>query len=229
MYCPHCGSALSEGARFCVACGAKQNPRDETAPVYAGRRREGFSPRIDDPAFLSYVRNSNRWAVLFSAILAVAAIAGFYLAGEAGVEDMSNPEALYIGLGVGGMFLAIALFQVLGRSRDSTWDGTVENKKIEKKTARHDDGNGDVRQEQYLSYTVIIRADTGKVHELTAKNDDTLYNYYQIGDRVRHHAGLRSYEKWDKSGDKSVPCIACGSMNDIDGDACFRCKCPLLN
>jgi hypothetical protein len=227
MYCPHCGSALAEGERFCTSCGVERRPREESAPIYASKRRVGFSPRISDQAFVKYVGNSNRWAFLFSAIMAAAAVIGFYIAGEAGVEDMSNPESLYIGFGIGGMFLAIALFQVLGRKRSTTWDGTVEDKKVEKKTRQRDDGSGYVSSEDYLKYTVIVRADSGKLHEITAGNDDTMYNYYRVGDRVRHHAGL-SYEKYDKTGDEFVPCVACASLNDIDDDVCFRCKCPLL-
>lgn len=100
----------------------------------------GFSPRISDPAFSQYVKNSNRWAAIFSLILAVAAVSGFYIYGEIGLE-MDNPEAIYIGFGIGGMFLVIALFQILGRKRSKTWDGTVEDKEIKKKTKRHDYGD----------------------------------------------------------------------------------------
>ena len=60
------------------------------------------------------------------------------------------------------------------------------------------------------------------------KDNDTLYNYFNIGDRVRHHAGLNSYEKYDKTGDAFIPCNACGTLCDISEYTCFRCKCPLL-
>ena len=55
-----------------------------------------------------------------------------------------------------------------------------------------------------------------------------LYNYFAIGDRVRHHAGLNSYEKYDKTGDAFIPCNACGTLCDMSDEICFRCKCPLL-
>ena len=51
---------------------------------------------------------------------------------------------------------------------------------------------------------------------------------YQIGDRVRYHGGINSYEKYDKTGDKIIPCNACGTLCDIHEDYCYRCKCPLL-
>ncbi|NMB34761.1 MAG: hypothetical protein GX989_00565 [Firmicutes bacterium] len=159
----------------------------------AANRLRGFSPRISDPAFAKYTKSSNRWSAIFSSILAVAAVVGFYIAGEVG-SGMDNPGSLYIGFAIGGMFLSIAFLQILGIRRSRTWDGTVEDKKIKKKTAKHQYGD-DVRYSNYLEYSVIIRSDGGKRHFLKSKNDDTLYNYYQIGGRVRHHAGLKSFEK----------------------------------
>ncbi|NLX24707.1 MAG: zinc ribbon domain-containing protein [Lentisphaerae bacterium] len=224
MYCSNCGTQISESTRFCPTCGSEIK-QESRAPQSAGLR--GFSPRISDPAFAKYVKNSNRWAAIFSIILAVAAVIGFYIYGEVGSE-MDNPASLYIGFGIGGMFLVIALFQILGRKRSKTWDGTVEDKKIKKKTKRHDYGDDNVQYEDYLEYSVIIRSDQGKRHTIKSNDSDTLYNYYQIGDRVRHHAGLNSYEKYDKTGDKFIPCNACGTLCDIQEDYCFRCKCPLL-
>ncbi|HWR55766.1 MAG TPA: zinc-ribbon domain-containing protein [Negativicutes bacterium] len=228
MYCPHCGTALSEGVRFCSACGGEQTDQDIAAPTYTRRLLVGFSPKITDPAFANYVKNTNRWAAIFSVILAVAAVIGFTVAGEMGVDGMGNPDSLFIGLGVGGMFLTIALFQILGRKRSTTWDGTVEDKTVKKKTERRNYGNDDYGYEDYLEYTVVIRSDHGKRQVIRAKNDDTLYNYYRVGDRVRHHAGLKSYEKYDKSGDSIIFCNACATLCDINDDICFRCKCPLL-
>ncbi len=154
MYCANCGTQISESTRFCPACGIGINQSSQGAPQPAGLR--GFSTRISDPAFAKYIKSSNRWAAIFSMILALAAVVGFYIAGEMGVEDMSNPQSLYIGFGIGGMFLVIALFQILGRKRSKTWDGTVEDKKIKRKTRRHDYGNDNVQYEDYLEYSVII-------------------------------------------------------------------------
>ena len=243
MYCEHCGAVLPENAQFCCACGGAQRfapqsgPPSAVPPAYpyqmdqavmpsAGLR--GFSPRINDPAFAKYIKNSNRWAAIFSLILAVAAVVGFYIAGESGAEGMSNPDSLYIGFAIAGMFLIVALFQIMGRKRSKTWDGTVEDKKIKKKTERQHYGDDNYTVETYLEYSVIIRSDHGKRYVIKAKDDDTLYNYYRAGDRVRHHAGLKSYEKYDKTGDRFIPCNACATLNDINEDYCHRCQCPLL-
>lgn len=226
MFCANCGIQVSESTGFCPACGSGINQTPPSTPQPAGLR--GFSPRINDPAFDKYVKNTNRYSAIFSLILAAAAIIGFYIAGERGAEGMSNPGSLYIGFGIGAMFLLIALFQILARKRSKTWDGTVEDKKIRKKTARHDYGDDNVHYEDYLEYTVIIRSDQGKKHVIKARDSDTLYNYFNIGDRVRHHAGLKSYEKYDKTGDRFIPCNACAALCDIHAETCHRCKCPLL-
>ena len=226
MYCNNCGIQISEGIKFCPDCGSEINrPLTGALPVTGLR---GFSTRISDSAFDKYIKNTNRWSAIFSIIMSVVAVVGFYIAGEKGADNMENPQALYIGLGIGGMFLVIALFQIFGRKRSTTWDGTVEDKKIKKKTERHTYGDDDVRYEDYLEYTIIIRSDSGKKHILRYRNADTMYNYYLIGDRVRHHAGLKSFEKYDKTGDKFIPCNACGTLCDIGEDYCHRCKCPLL-
>ena len=186
----------------------------------------GFSSKINDPAFAKYLKNTNRWSAIFSIIIAVAAVIGFYIYGETSSE-MENPQALYIGLGIGGMFLLIALFTIIGRKKSTTWDGTVVDKKIEKKRRSQSSGD-DHYWENYTLFTVFLRSDSGKKHKISVENDDTLYNYYQVGDRVRHHKGLNSYEKYDKSRDSIIFCNACASLNDIRDDYCFRCKCPLL-
>ena len=186
----------------------------------------GFSSKINDPAFAKYLKNTNRWSAIFSIIIAAAAVIGFYIYGETSSE-MENPQALYMGLGIGGMFLLIALFTIIGRKKSTTWDGTVVDKKIEKKRRSQSSGD-DHYWENYTLFTVFLRSDSGKKHKISVENDDTLYNYYQVGDRVRHHKGLNSYEKYDKSRDSIIFCNACASLNDIRDDYCFRCKCPLL-
>lgn len=92
----------------------------------------GFSAKINDPAFARYMRDTRRWSVIFASVLAAVAVAGFYIYGEIS-REMDNPEAVYIGLGIGGMFIGIAILQELGRKEGRTWDGVVTDKKIEQK------------------------------------------------------------------------------------------------
>ena len=184
----------------------------------------GYSQKINDPAFAKYVKNSNSYSGYFSLGLAFVAVLGFFVNGEVS-DDMENPESLFIGLGIGSMFILIAIFQIVGRNRSTTWDGTIIDKKTENKRRR---SKYDESWINYTRYTVYIRADNGKTHTTSAEDDDTKYNYYRVGDRVRHHKGLNTYEKEDKSGETIIFCNACASLNDIKEDFCFRCNCPLL-
>ncbi|MCE5236278.1 MAG: hypothetical protein ABFC62_11640 [Clostridiaceae bacterium] len=223
MVCGNCKTAMPEGSGPCSVCGAQTN-----ASTCAGNGHIGYSDRIHDPAFTGYISKTNRWSAIFSMILAVAAVIGFYIYGEISSE-MENPQALYIGFGIGGLFLIIALFQILGRKRSKTWDGVVVDKTIKKKSRHQSTGNDDYTIKYYTEYAVVIREDaTGKKHRMIAEDDLTVFNYFQVGERVRRHAGLNSYEKYDKSKDSIIFCNACGTMCSIADDVCFRCKCPLL-
>lgn len=80
---------------------------------------------------------------------------------------------------------------------------------------------------EYLEYKVIIQSEEGKNMKLQQKRM-TPYQYYKVGDRVRHHGGLNSYEKYDKSNDSIIFCAACATLNQMEDDKCHRCNCPLL-
>ena len=230
MHCKHCGTTLPDNTRFCTCCGAQTSSEANSHPVATSGGRIGYSERIHSPAFAGYLKNTNRWSAIFSAVLAVAAVVGFTVAGELGVDNMENPQALFIGLGIGGMFLVIALYTIVVRKRSKTWDGVVVDKTIKKKDRRQSTGSGenDYYIHYYTEYALIVRDERGKTHRLTAEDDDTQYNYFQVGDHVRHHAGLNSYEKYDKTKDSIIFCSACATLCDINDDYCFRCKCPLL-
>jgi hypothetical protein len=231
MHCKHCGSALSDNTRFCTSCGGQQtSSQPDSDPTATNGGTIGYSRRINDPAFAGYLKNNNRWSAIFSGVLAVTAVVGFTLAGELGIDNLENPQALFIGLGIGGMFLAIGIYTIISRKKSKTWDGIVVDKTIKKKTRRQGTGgdDNDYYIDHYTEYRVIVRDQSGKTHRLTAEDDDTQYNYYQVGDHVRHHEGLNSYEKYDKSKDSIIFCNACATLCDIKDDLCFRCKCPLL-
>ncbi|OPZ73707.1 MAG: hypothetical protein BWY80_00862 [Firmicutes bacterium ADurb.Bin456] len=192
----------------------------------ASQELTGYSRRITDPAFARYLKDAKRMSYLFSSVLALAAVTGFYIYGETSAE-MDNPGALYIGLAIGGMFLGFAFLQSTGRNRSTTWDGVVVDKQIEKKRRKKHSGDRSY-WEQYTLFSVIIKKDNGKIYTRSTENDDTVFNYFKVGDKVRHHGGLNSIEKFDKTGDEIIFCGACAYLNDIRDDFCVKCKCPLL-
>jgi hypothetical protein len=186
-----------------------------------------YSDRCNDPAFAKYLKNMHRWTWIFSFIITTIAIVGFFIYGQTSSE-MNNPQAIYIGFGIGGMFLLIAFFRTLGLRKGKTWDGIVTKKEIEKKRKKNYTSDNDYYWDVYNVYKVIVQDNGGKLHEIRTERDDTVYNYYKVGDKVRYHGHLHSYEKYDKSGDTIIFCNACASLNDIQNEVCFRCKCPLL-
>lgn len=250
MYCTNCGTQNSEQSRFCKSCGGAINgvvaARLAEQPVYTEPIYQqpvyqqpvasmpmgyggsvGFSPRINDPVFAKFIKNSNRYALIFAGILFIIAVVGFTIYGQTS-DEMGNPQALLIGLGVGTMFMVIAIFQVLGKKSSKTWDGQVVDKTAQKKIRKQSSGDDDVIQTKVTEFTVVIRGDNGKAHRVSVDNNDTFYHYVQIGDRMRFHGGLNTYEKYDKSQDKIVFCNACGKKHDIMEENCKWCKCPLL-
>lgn len=231
MYCNSCGSQISDTAQFCTYCG-NQVAVANNAPIYTNSYTTyngsiGYSSRINDPAFAKYVKNSDRYAGIFGIMLAIAAVIGFYIAGEVS-NELDNPESLFYGFIIAGMFLLITFFTILGKKKSKTWDGVVVDKKVEKKQRRVNTNSDDSYMETYIVYTVFIRSNEGKKHEIRVENDDTRYNYFQIGDHLRHHKGLNTYEKYDKSRDTVIFCNACSTMHSIHDEYCRRCKCPLL-
>ncbi|HNT30229.1 MAG TPA: zinc-ribbon domain-containing protein [bacterium] len=243
MFCIQCGRSLPDYAKFCSGCGKVQEPisaeavqpaasQPQAQPVAAApspviqpaSNLVGWSERITDPAFAKYLKNSSRWAYIFSFILFAAAVIGFPIYGEKSGE-LAMPQSLYYGLGIGGMFVAIAFLTNLARSRDKSWDGVVIDKKVSKRVRYDDDSSTSTT---FWVYEIKIKCDNGKTKTIRQENNDTFYNYFQINERVRHHKGFNVLEKYDKSHDSHLFCIACAQRVESSVDHCPRCKCPIL-
>lgn len=225
MYCEQCGSLIEASSAFCSVCGRKVSVSENVLPKHA-KLQPGYTNRINDPAFAKYLKQSNKWASLFSFILAVIAFVGFSIAGALGLDGLENPQAMYIGLGIGGMFILIALFQIIGKKRSKTWDGLVINKTHKLKREKVGSGD-DTYWKQVMVYKIHLKEASGKKHIIKHRDNQTVYDYFHKGDAVRHHGGLNSYEKYDKSNDSIIFCLACGHLHTIDEDICSQCKCPL--
>jgi hypothetical protein len=177
-----------------------------------------FSPKISDPAYSKYKKDSISWSFLFSFILFVIAVIGFPIYGNC-TGELDWPESLFYGIGIGGMFVTIAALQTAKRKIDKTWDGTVIDKQLYSKYYNN---------EYHTQYVIKIEKDSGKIKTVKWTDYPEIFNYYEIGDRIRHHRGLFYYEKYDKRRDSEILCVACRHFNDIKEDFCIRCKCPLL-
>jgi hypothetical protein len=223
MYCQQCGAAILDNTRFCPSCGEDQSRQNQTGLSPASGQLVGYSDRINDPRIAAVMKKINSSGTVFMFILAVVAFIGFTIAGMAEVGGFELPSALYIGLGIGGLLVVIGLIQKAKAKSDKTWDGTVVDKKIKQPTYSQRK-SGDY-QTQYALY---INDQFGNTRKLPCTED--YFNYMQIGEQVRHHGGTPKhiFEKYDKSHDSIVYCIACTSKNNICDELCHRCKCPLL-
>lgn len=222
MFCEYCGAKLDEGASFCRTCGKpsvstpKEAPQNESGLI-------GFSLKISDPAFVSYKNKSVAWSFIFSGILALIAVISFPIYGKMS-GDIDWPNSFFYGLGIGGMFIAIAALQTLKKNLDKTWDGVVEYK--DSYTVRERNRNGS--KHYHTIYILKIRKDSGGKKKHKWRDIPGVYHYYNVGDKVRHHKGFYYYEKYDKSKDTHVMCAACMSFHEKDKEICPKCKCPLL-
>jgi len=174
----------------------------------------GYSLKIHDPAFKQYLKNTKDYRYQFAFVLAVIAVIAFYIYGEVS-NEMDNPEALYIGLGIGGMFLLIGVYAVFSLKEKPSWDGEVVEKEI-------------IEQENITNFVVYFEDNKHKRYQIVSENDATLYDYYKIGEKVRYHGKLKTYEKFDKSKDDIIFCNACSFMHEITEIVCRNCGCPLL-
>ena len=184
----------------------------------------GFTQRIGDPAFETYQKAHNRYAFIFAGVLAVIALIGMPVYGNLSGE-VEFPQSLLIGGALAAMFLIIATAQMLRKRWDRTWDGTVVHKESRRRVRV---GNTQsIARRHYTEYIFTVQRENGRKHKHRTVDRPGLYNYYNEGDRVRHHKGFLYYEKYDKSRDEQMLCIACLSMNPTGEDRCRRCKCPL--
>lgn len=136
---------------------------------------------------------------------------------------------------------AVILFFATGGKRvfDRDFDGTVTDKKLRRVTTV--EGKRGVDADRYM---LIVTDDNGGVHEYAVvesvdsadrANAGEVYSrkadaveYYRRGDRVRHHAGMKLYEKEDKSKDRRILCCGCLVLTDKDCENCRSCGLPLF-
>lgn len=223
MHCTNCGSNVSENTHYCPSCGAGQSPQAQAQTKAGSNAITGYSSRINDPQIAAALQKNIKSGMVFTLILAVVMVLGFTAAGAAEVGGLELPSALYMGIALGAMLFVIAIAQMIKAKNDKTWDGVIINKTIKRPShASRQGGNYQIR------YSIHLQLDDGR--KKTIPSTEELFNYYQIGDRVRHHAGTADHipEKYDKSNDTSIYCVVCSSRNGIRDDRCHRCKSPLL-
>lgn len=187
---------------------------------------KGYSLRINDPRLKHYQENITDWTFVTRIILAVAVFAGISLHGKI-TGQAPFMQSVYTGAGLAGVILMTAMVRGRSYTADKTWDGTVVDKTVRKRTIHSTPGGEPPRES--MEYLLMVQNDAGRIHTDVLSKEEGPYAYYGIGDRVRHHKGFMYYEKEDKSSDSEIICIACITLNAISQRNCARCGCPLLN
>ncbi|MDL2214462.1 hypothetical protein LJB76_02745 [Clostridia bacterium OttesenSCG-928-O13] len=188
----------------------------------SGGGTPGFSSRINDPAFASYIQKSRRVSTIFMIVLAVLVFAGFAIYG---LVSGNLVFALVMGGFLAVLFLVVTFVTLTKNKSGGTWDGVVVDKKIKRRRrASGDSGN----RRNYNEYILYVKDDKGKTHKLGSISTSAIYEYYQVGERVRRHPGLQYYEKYDKTQDTEILCNACLRFNPVQTDICPHCNCPVL-
>lgn len=196
-----------------------------------------FSDKISDKSY-KYYRLKKRFLPLLitltvSSLFAVAAVK-LDLIGE-----------------VRGIIAVVILFAVLfivtgaKRAFDTDYDGVVTDKRIFRTAMDAEKYIIIVKDDRGRLHKYSVMGDNGKLHGISmsigdVKDDSSNHphetffrkadaiEYFRRGDRVRHHAGMKLFEKEDKSKDKSVLCCGCLALTEKNALLCRNCGLPLL-
>ena len=229
--CTACGANLPEDAEFCISCGKAVNLRTpepmevsqgtSSAPPQDGTGLVGFSDRYNSPEILAAAQKNKKTSIGCMWILVFVPLIGFPVAGLL-MEDFPFGESLVIGVGIGLIMLVFNLL-ALRKTKQPMWEGVVVNK-YSKEKSEHRGGEED-NYRTYTEYTTVINSDAGKKKTIVEKDSRRhMYDYLDIGDKVRFHPKFGTYEKYDKSKDPIIYCNVCSMMNRIQNDRCKRCN-----
>lgn len=228
--CPSCGEKLPESAAFCISCGKpvnmaapeqrEQSQASSFTPQQVDTGLIGFSDRCNHPEIQAVAQKNKKFSIGCMWILFFVPLIGFPVAGLL-VEDLPFGEAAVIGI-VLALIILIANLIALQQTRKPIWEGVVVNKYSKVKSERKGD---DDSWRTYTEYTTIITTDAGKKKTIVERDSRRImYDYLSVGDRVRYHPKLSTYEKYDKSKDRIIYCNVCTKMNPIQNDRCKWCN-----
>lgn len=224
MYCQKCGTKRNGHAAFCGACGERFleggrqqeeiTPRTDLFPSSL----VGFSSRAHDKEILRAAGKNKKSALGCAVFLLLAFPIGFLLAGIF-MESMPLDEAMIIGVGLGLLMFVISIVRILSMKKN-TWEGTVTDKTYKDKTRRDNSDN----VTYYREYKVSLLTTQGKKKSIIEQDARRpMYDYLQVGDRVKYHPAFGTYEKYDKSRDRIIYCNICARENPMENERCTRC------
>ncbi|MBC3797310.1 zinc-ribbon domain-containing protein [Acetobacterium tundrae] len=220
MNCKKCGAPITADTEFCRQCGTAT--REDAAPPLGGTNSlVGWSTHWQDPEIMAAVKKKNATAVGFAWALALVFPIGFLIAGLL-IKTMPLAGGLIIGIVLGIVMLGINMFYIKTR-KNQIWEGVITEKYELNKHADDDSDDDDD-----IEYVLVVQKTNGQKHKMIYNNRREMYDYFEIGDRIRYHSGLSTYEKYDKSRDHIIYCNVCSAENLISNDRCDCCNSPLF-
>lgn len=193
------------------------------------KERKGFADLLQYPELTQFLKKSRKIGKFAVIIMSVAPFTGFMLYASI-TGDMDINEAIMVGTIVSAIFMFFSIsFAIKEKSRQGTWTGSIIDLKREKIYEKVTQFNEVRNVRVQHNIMTICREDRSKPVVRDFGGSEDIFNYYKVGDRVRHIAGAFHLEKYDKTGDEEVICVMCGGLYDIEQDAkCILCRLPLL-
>lgn len=222
MFCHNYGNKLPKDEVFCSSCYTKVGQDKRDSRDTQRMNLIGFSDMCKSPEILEVAQKNRKSSMGCMWILVFVPLIGFPIAGLL-IDDFPFGESAVIGIGVALLILIINVY-ALCRAKQPRWEGIVINKFSKEKYEHKDDAS-----KTYMEYTVAITTDAGRKKTIVEKDSSRdMYDYLDVGDKVRFHPMFGTYEKYDKSKDHIIYCNVCFMMNLIQNDRCKRCNNPLF-
>lgn len=214
MLCKKCGTQLTDNTEFCNECASTVKDEDTSTQSDDTAGLVGWSTCYQNPEIVAVVKKKNKSFIGYAWALVLVFPIGFLIAGLF-LQTRSLVGGLVIGFGLGLVMVVINMLYVKNR-RNQIWEGVIAEK-YQKETSDDDSDQIDT------DYVLVVEKTDGQKHPIIYQNRRELYDYFQIGDRVRYYVGLATYEKYDKSKDQIIYCNVCLTENPISNERCKNC------
>lgn len=228
FFCWNCGKRIEKGVDNCPYCSALYGGNQKYGNVLAlGAGGIGWSDKARHPSFKKYFKNQRKAGFIWLIGISIIVPGGLLISKQISLDS----EGIFVITGLLGIFWVVGLlFMFMGKKNKPDWDGVVENKRFENKVRKKRDDDGTSYKVSYTEYIVVIRKQNGSIYELKWEDNPAKYEYYRNGDYVHYHGSkyMNYFEKYDKSLDPFLFCVACGDKRDARDNYCGRCGAVLL-
>lgn len=191
--------------------------------------KDGYSQISQGEEFTSKAKSNLKLTLIIVPIVLIIVLSiAFFLIKD---KEAFIPIAIMASV----IILLVLVYVSIKARADRTFEGVLEEKKIKgfKNKRKYNFLKNSVENGNEIPYYYItpvgvfyIRTADGKTRKVDVSSSN--YDYYQVGDKVRHIKGFYGLEPYKKSGRDLLPCINCSRFTPVEEDRCQYCKLPLL-